>query len=154
MKKLIVAALAAASIAISGVAMAATATGNLQVTATVVNSCRVTGATNIAFGNYDPTDTANTDAAGDYTFRCTRGTNYNLYITGTRQMTDGTNNLNFQIYSDAGRTTAYPAALAGAITGASANNSPNTQNVYGRIAPLQDVPAGSYARTLTVTVEY
>jgi spore coat protein U-like protein len=143
-----------ALVAMSGVAMAATATSSLNVSATVTKSCRVTGTTAISFGNYDPTDTSNVDAAGDFTFQCTKNTNYSLYITGTRQMTDGSNNLGFEIYSDAGRSTVYPAALAGAITGTSANNSPDTKNLYGRISAGQDVPTGSYSRSLTVTVEY
>jgi len=154
MKKLIVVTMLVALVAMSGVAMAATATGSLNVTAAVTPSCRVTGTTAINFGSYDPTDTSPKDAAGDFTFRCTKGTAYNLYITGTRQMTDGTNNLGFEIYSDATRTTAYPSALAGAISGTSANNAANTQNLYGRISAEQDVPAGAYSKSLTVTVEY
>jgi spore coat protein U-like protein len=154
MKKLIVIAMVVAMMAMSGVAIADTATSNIQATANVANVCRVTGATDIAFGAYDPTDTSDLDAAGDFTFRCTKGTDYRLYITGTRQMTDGTDNLSFEIYSNPGRTTVYPSDFAGGITGTSSNNSPNTQSLYGRITAGQDVQAGNYSRTLVVTVEY
>jgi len=154
MKKLIVVTMIVALVAMSGVAMAASATGSLNVTAAVTASCRVTGTTAINFGNYDPTDTSNKDGGGDFTFRCTKGTDYKLYIAGTRKMTDGSNDLNFEIYSDALRTAVYPSALGGAIGGTSASNAAISQNLYGRIPAEQDVPANTYSQSLTVTVEY
>jgi spore coat protein U-like protein len=140
----------------ANIGMAQTTVPNdLIVTATVVPSCRITSVTDIGFGTYDPTDAADNDAgSGDINFRCVRGTDYNTYIVGTRTMTDGgVETLDFELYSDAGRTTTYPSATEG-ITGNAANNAIITSNIYGRIAALQDVAVGSYSVTLTATVEY
>ncbi len=126
----------------------------LSATATVMGSCRLTSVTNLDFGTYDPTNTVNDDdGVGDFTFRCTRGTNYDLYITGVRTMTDGTDTLNYELYQDFARATVWASASPG-TTGTSANNSPNVTNIYGRIPALQNVQAGTYSGTVTVTVQY
>ncbi len=135
-------------------AIAQTDTTALTASATVMGSCRLTSVTNLDFGTYDPTNPANDDdGVGDFTFRCTRGTNYDLYISGVRTMTDGTDTLNYDLYQDISRATVWAAASPG-TTGISANNAPNTTNIYGRIPALQDVQAGAYSGTVTVTVEY
>lgn len=153
MKRLIIAIVAVLTMAMAGSAIAATATNSLQVSASAVPSCRFDSVTNVAFGDYDPTNVTATDATGDIRFRCTKNTNYQTYITGTRTMVVGGDTLNFELYSDAPGGTLYPSANPG-ITGTAANNSTITRSVYGRIPALQDVAAGSYSRTLTATVEY
>ncbi|MFQ5441193.1 MAG: spore coat U domain-containing protein [Thermodesulfobacteriota bacterium] len=138
----------------AGYAYAATATGTLNVSATVISNCRVKSVTNIGFGNYDPTDVVTpTDAAGDFTFKCTKNTAYDLYVTGTRTMTDGVDILSYELYTDAPRTTLWPSASPG-VTGTSTSNADDLRNVYGRIAAGQDVGAGAYSGTVTVTVQY
>lgn len=139
----------------AGGAMAQTTdTNDLNVTASVTASCRITSVTDIAFGAYDPTDpTDNTVGAGDIRFRCVKGTAYSTYIVGTRTMTSsGADVLNFEIYSDAIRTAAFPAVTG--TGGTAASNTEITTNVYGRITALQDVGVDNYSRTLTATVEY
>ena len=137
-------------------AFAATATQGLLVSANVAASCRITSVTDVTFLTpYDPTDPVPNDSGtGDFTFRCTRGTSYDLYIAGLpREMTDGTDLLSYELYQDAARTSAWPSALPG-VGGVSANNAPVTRNIYGRIAALQDVGVGAYSQTVTITVEY
>ena len=87
-------------------------------------------------------------------FRCVKNTSYKTYIAGTRTMTDGgTENLNFQLYNEAGRTTTY--ASDNSVGGTSAPSlSPITTNIYGRIPASQDVGVASYSAALTATVEY
>jgi spore coat protein U-like protein len=133
--------------------IAGTATSNLTVSATVVSGCQISSIGNIGFGTYDPLSTSPNDAAGNIVFRCVKGTSYKTYITGTRTMTGGGNSLNFQLYNESGRTTAYPNSNSGSSTTASSNN-PVTNNVYGRIDPQQDVSSASYSATLVATVEY
>ncbi len=138
----------------AAVAMAATATSSLTAAASVASMCRITSVTNLDFGTYDPTDTANdNDGVGDFTFRCTRGTSYDIYIAGARTMTDGTDTLNFEMYQEVGRITTWPGSLPG-VSGVSANNAPVTRGIYGRIPALQDVQAGNYLGTVTVTINY
>lgn len=140
-------------VAMAGMAVAATATNNLAVSASVSSSCRITSVGDISFGAYDPTTGTATDAAGNMVFQCVKNTSYKTYITGTRSMSGGGDTLNFQLYSDAGRTTAYPGDNSGGGTTA-ANGSAITKDIYGRIAALQDVGAASYTATLVATVEY
>lgn len=155
MKKIVIVLVAALAVAMAGVAMAATATNNLTASATAISSCRIDSVSNVAFGNYDPTDsTDNTAGSGSIVSRCTKNTTYRIYITGTRTMTDGTDLLEFDLYSDAGRTSVFPSTFAGATPATAANNSPTTTNVYGKIPAQDNVQAGSYSATLSATVEY
>jgi spore coat protein U-like protein len=134
--------------------LAVTETSPLNVTAQVVSRCRITSVTNLDFLTYDPTDPVDDDdGVGDVTFRCTRGTIYEIYIAGIRTMTDGVDTLSYELYQDAARTTVWPSGLPG-VGGTSASNAPVTQGIYGRIPALQDVQAGIYSGTVTVTIEY
>ena len=56
---------------------AATATGNLNVSASISALCTV-GASTMAFGAYDPTNATNDDATGAVSVTCTNGTTYNI----------------------------------------------------------------------------
>ena len=159
-KSMVIALVLAVSLTAAAAAIAATDTGTLEVRASVVGACRViTPPTDVDFGNYDPTDTAdNTTGVGDFTFRCTRGTAYGTYIVRNSQMTDsstGTETLNYELYTDAARTAGseFPAATVGTPDTAS-DNSPITIQVYGMIPALQDVPVDTFSETVTFTVEY
>jgi len=135
-------------------AMAQTDTQNLTSTAVVPSICTITTVTNLDFGTYDPTSaTDDDDGVGDASFRCTKNTAYDVYITGARTMTDGTDTLNFEMYTDVGRTAAWASASPG-TTGTAASNAPITLDIYGRIVALQDVQAGTYNGTVVVTVQY
>ena len=155
MKKILVLLVVMAFMSIAVSAFATTETQNLLVSASVANSCRITSVADVNFSTpYDPTDTSPNDSGqGNFAFRCTRGTNYDLYITGTRQMTNGTDNLNYELYQEAARTNTWPSALPG-VTGTSASNAPVTVGLYGRIAAGQDVGAGAYNGTVVITVDY
>lgn len=132
---------------------AATKTNILQVTATVIASCNINSVTDIAFGNYDPISSVPTDATGSVILQCAKDTAYKTYIVGTRAMTGGSDTLNFDLYSDAGRTTTFPSDNSGTATNAPDIN-PITKIIYGRIPAQQNVGVASYSKTLTVTIEY
>lgn len=153
MKKRTIALAILAAFVCCGTALAATATNNLQVTADVVAACNINSVTDVSFGTYDVTSATPTDAAGDITLQCTTGTTYWTYIVGTRAMTGGADTLNFELYTDAGRTTAFPTDSSGGSTNAP-DNTPQVTNVYGRIPALQNVGVNPYTQTLTATVEY
>jgi len=138
----------------SASALADTDTGALDVTATVISTCRVASTSNIAFGDYDPTDPADNIAGTGYgRFRCTKSTSYGTYIDRTNTMTDGTDNLTYELYSDAGRSSVYPSASVGTPSSA-ASNAVIQADIFGKIAALQNVQAGSYTESVTFTVEY
>ena len=156
MRKLVAILVTMTLIAIGGVAIAATVTSNFNVIANAVGNCRITtAASTVDFGTYDPTDTnPDNDGSGSVQFRCTKGTTYWTYITGVRQMSGGAEILNFELYSDAARTTIYPNAVVGGGT-SSPNNTPQVIFYYGQIPPMQDVTAGqAFSQNLTFTVEY
>lgn len=148
---------------------AADVTGNLSASSTVVNNCTVSTAP-VAFGDYDPVsanDATARDATGTVTVTCTSGAAATVKLgqganadpgstdaAPLRRLTDGTNFLSYQLYSDAGRTTVWGNDGATDVdhtgTGAAVD-----LTVYGRIAAGQNtVPAGSYTDTVLVTVSF
>lgn len=154
MKRFLLMLVAIAVVFASANAMAATVTNNLTSQAVVVGTCSISSVTNLDFSTYDPTSaTADDDGVGDVVFTCTKGTAYDVYVTGTRSMTNGTDTLTFEMYQETGRTTVWPSSAPG-VTGTAANNSAITKNIYGRIAASQDVGAGTYNGTVVVTVAY
>lgn len=154
MKKLIVILAALAVVLTAPSAMAATDTNPLAASASVAATCTIQSVTDLDFGTYDTSSaTDDDDGVGNVVFRCTKGTGYDVYITGARTMTDGTDTLNFEMYQEVGRTTLWPSASVG-VTGTAANNGNITLDIFGRITALQDVQVGAYVGSVTVTVEY
>ena len=157
MKKLLVPAIIAAVTMYSAAAMAAGSTdsSNITVQANVISTCRVTSTNNVDFGDYDPTDDTadDTDGVGWARFRCTKNTSYGIYIVRNNQMSDGTDTLNYELYSDAGLSSAYPTASVGTPDSA-ASNGVIQADIYGKIPKEQDVEAGNYSETVAFTVEY
>jgi len=134
--------------------MAGKSDDTLNVTATVINTCRSINTDNIDFGKYDPTDPAdNTMGRGSSTFRCTKGTSYRTYITRSDSMNSSTDSLSYELYSNPARSSVYPDAPVGAL-GTAANNGPITKDIYGTITALQNANPGNYAETITFTIEY
>lgn len=144
-------------------ASAQTAQTTMDVSATVVNAC-VVSATNLAFGNYDPTAAAPADASSAITVTCTPGTSFTVGLNAgttsgatvsSRMMASGGNRLDYVLYSDAARTTNW-GNTPGSDTPAAATavSSPSILTVYGRVAAQQSVAAGSYTDTVTITVSY
>lgn len=142
---------------------AATATTAFPVTATVVKACQV-NASPLAFGNYDPTSAAALNGTTTLTVLCTVGSSFTVGLnagtaTGatvaTRKMSNGGNTLSYALYQDAGRGdnwgntpgTDTPDAITAATT-------PTNMTVYGQVPAGQNVPAGDYSDTITVTVTY
>ncbi len=154
MRKLIAAAGMFAMSAVS--ANAATATGNLAVQVVINATCAV-GAGTLDFGTQSNIGgAANIDATGTFTVNCTTGTTYNTtlgnglnFSAGRRMVFGATNFINYSIFSDAARTTAW-ATVAGTGTGAA-----QTISAFGRIPSGQaSVPVGTYADTVQITVTY
>ncbi|HEV8694388.1 MAG TPA: spore coat U domain-containing protein [Lysobacter sp.] len=162
----------AAGTLLAGNAFAAQTSGSFNVTASVANSCKVTSTSDIAFGPYDPAvanfSTA-LDATGSVSVRCTRGTAADVALNEgankggastcaapLRRMSDGgTERLGYEIYLDAAHTTAWgcDAANDQPFTFA-ASNVPTTKTTYGSIPAGQDVAAGNFSDTVTVTVTF
>lgn len=156
MKKISIGLIALAFILVSAAsAMAATDTGTLNVSASVLGTARITSVGAMSFSNYDPTEpTTPNDADGSVAVRATKGLAYTIYVGATRTMSNGTDTLNYELYSDAGRSSVWGSTLAAGAAYTSAGNAISTKTIYGRIPVLQDVPAGAYSGTVTVTLEF
>lgn len=145
-------------------ASAATATANLNVSATVTKNCTVT--TNaLAFGSYDPVvanASANLDGTGAVSVACTRGATASIALgsgsnaTGaTRRLSDGAGNfLAYELYSDSGRSSVWNSGAGALALTAAPSRASRDYTVYGRIVANQDVPAGSYGDTVVATVNF
>jgi spore coat protein U-like protein len=139
--------------------------------AAAYTGCAVSAAT-LNFGVYDPTSGSNKSASATFTVSCVKqagDANFNYRILSsvgsgtftTRTMSNGSDALNWNVYTDAAWTTVWgdgtaPSTflsgtlnLAAAATGATVSNS---HTVYGLITAGQDLSAGSYApSTITIT---
>jgi len=156
---------------VAGSAFAATVNDNLNVTASVASSCKITSVNAISFGAYDPAvanATTPADAAGAINVVCTKGGAVAIQLdqgvqakaastclAPARQMKSGTDLLGYDVYSDTGRTTLWGCDATNQVsftsTGALA---PTTFATYGRVPAGQDVPSGSYADTIVVSVTF
>lgn len=140
---------------------AATDTTTFSVTATVVNACEVS-ASDLSFGNYDPTSLLNTDATTTITVTCTLLAPYSIRLNdglngggdvANRAMSDGTNTLSYNLYTDALRTTVW-GNDAGTDIDLIGTGLAVPTIVYGRIPAQQGVAAASFTDTITVTVDF
>ena len=110
MNKYFKVALAVGALAAAGSASAATATGNLAVSATVATNCLFNSGT-MAFGTYTP-GSGNLDVNGSVIVRCTNGLTYAVGLgaglaTGAteanRSMQNGAALLSYQLFRDTRR---------------------------------------------------
>lgn len=122
-------------------------------------SCTVS-AVSAAFGGYDVFQQQATETTGSVTVTCHSTTTYTISLSagsGTfaaRVMKNGTQQLNYNLFTDAQRLTVWGDGTAGTST-VSATATGGSYTVYGMIPALQKtVGAGSYSDTITVTVTY
>lgn len=182
MKNLKIATLLAAAAFVVGFATEAsaqTATSNLNVSATVNQTCTITTGA-VAFGTYDPVGTNASSpltGAGSLSVTCTNGStgvtltlgNGGNYASNGNQRGMGPisgSYLSYELYQPTATT---PSAACGALTqrwgttGAEiftpsgvtwAAATPQTFNVCGNVPAGQNVPAGSYTDIVTATVNF
>lgn len=146
------------------VSSAATITGNLPVTASVINNCVFGAITSVAFGNYDPTSATPNNNTGSITVTCTSGDVYNIGLNAgtfagatvtTRRMTGpSAGGLSYFLYRDAGRTLNWGVTIGTDTLSQTGNGSAQTATVFGQIPALQAVTAGSYSDTVGITVTF
>jgi spore coat protein U-like protein len=141
-------------------------TATFQVSATVLKACTVS-ATALAFGNYTPGSGAITNTSS-INVACTKGTPFTMTVNGgsttggaigQRLMTNGTQTLQYNLYTTNALTTLLGDGTTGAnVTGTGAGlATSSTTTVFGQLpdsAANQAVPPGSYTDTVTVSVAY
>jgi spore coat protein U-like protein len=128
----------------------------LAVPATARAACTIDATGAVAFGLYDPTSATPADSTGTITYTCTSAALVTLSTGGSatfnpRRMSAGANTLNYNLYADAARTQIWGDFTAGTTIRFAAAGSSVAMSVYGRVPSLQNVNAGSYIDTVTVT---
>ena len=156
---------AAVLLAVAGSAAAATKTDTMQVSATVAKNC-IINAPDLNLGTFEGDN--NLTANSTISVRCTSGTTFDVDLStgaGTyanRTMSNGTDTLSYNLYTDAGYTTVWGDGTAstgrGSGTGAGmAIGNAQSLTVYGRLlasANTGPVGAGTYTDTITATITY
>lgn len=136
---------------------AASATSSFDVGIQVLATCSIS-ATNMTFGSITTGTTSNNDATSALTVNCSNGTTYtialdngNNYFSGRRLSGNG-NHINYQLYSDSGRSTQWNSTITKTGVGSGGDQS---HTIFGRIPSGQAVAqTGSYADIVTATVSY
>ncbi len=141
---------------------AATTTGSFTVQMTITASCLINSASTLNFGS-SGVIAANVDQTSTVQVQCTNTTPYNIGLdagTGTgatvatRKMTNGSNTINYALYSNAGRTTLWGNTVGTDTVAGTGSGAAQSYTVYGRV-PAQTTPAAAtYTDTITVTVTY
>mgnify|MGYP001121486766 FL=1 len=140
-------------------------------------TCAVVG-TPLAFGAYTSPGGAQLDTTSTLTVTCTPDyllltcrTDYTVKLStgiaggyAPRQLASGANRLDYNLYTSAARTTVWGDGTGGTSTVPGTINTSllllvclagnNNHTVYGRIPASQNVAAGLYSDTITVTVSY
>lgn len=114
----------------------------------------------VAFGAYDSFSGAANLSTGTISVSCDVIASYaigmNAGVTGTfsRAMAFGGHRLSYNLFTDATRTVIWGDGSGATAKVASIGTTGSAHNVYGRIPARQVVPAGSYADSLIVTVDF
>ncbi len=142
----------------------------LSVGAAHAATCTIS-ATGVAFGTYNVFATSPGDSTGSIRFRCTGpgnssgnrisvtiGISRGASTTFTpRTMSGPVDALGYNVFRDAARTSIWGDGTAGTQVYANTNVPRNTNvtvTMYGRVPAQQDVRAGTYTDTLTVTIDF
>lgn len=164
-KLAIATAIIAGAMGLSATSYAATDTSTMTVSTTVLMSCNISAGA-MTFASYDPTVDADSNAEATIASTCTSGGAAVITMSQglgghsdstdaspKRQMTAGSEKLNYGLFSNSGRSTHWGNTSA---TGVSVTGTGTAQSLiaYGKITGLQQVSAVSFTDNVTVTVTY
>lgn len=130
----------------------------IAVSATPASAACSVSSPGVAFGNYNTLSSSALDGTGDITVSCDMITSFTAKLSaggGTidqRVMSAGAAQLNYNLYTDSARTIVWGDGITGSTV--SATGLISILTAYGRVPALQNVVAGSYGDTVTITVSY
>jgi spore coat protein U-like protein len=120
--------------------------------------------TSVNFGSYNVFTPAPTDSTGTVVLDCNGGAHHVRITLGRggastflRYMEKASERLYYNLFKDAARIVIWGDGTGGAddqIVANPPNNMEYRLTIYGRLWALQDVSAGTYTDTVTVTVNY
>jgi spore coat protein U-like protein len=156
----VIGAVAATALLVGNTVQAATVSTTMTVTATVVASCSVNGGT-LGFGSYDPLSASPTDGSLQISVACTKGVTAQIGLStgsnasaGVRRMSNGADFLTYELYKDANHTTVWGNTGTDRLAYTSTTNVAQSFTVEGRVSSGQNVPAGAFNDTVTITVTF
>jgi spore coat protein U-like protein len=140
---------------------AGTSSATLTVQAQVVGECSATNGT-LDFATYDPLSSANADQSTTVSVTCTKGTTTSIgldlgsHASGSaRRMSDGTDTITYELYSDPGRSTVWGNTSTDDLDLVAApSNAARLVTIYGRAAGSQNVGVGNYSDSVTITLTF
>lgn len=153
-------------------------TANIQIQASVIKACKITGTQNINFGTYDPLgdhETTPLSATGQVSVRCLPGTQASIKLSQgdnpapgssctspARQMANGSARLPYGLYQDSAATAVWGCDASSEVQYTASNAAIKSYPIYGRIPAGSSLPAdildqleaGTYSDTVEVTVSF
>jgi len=123
--------------------------------------CNVTSS-GVSFGSYDVFTANDTESTGELIVTCSGETAYTLRLDpgssgsfSIRKMSNGTDFLTYNIYSDAAKNSVWGDGTGGSVTKSGQTRSnPEEHTLYGRISAGQNVSVGNYSDTIIVTIVF
>ncbi|WP_110970083.1 Csu type fimbrial protein [Pseudomonas huaxiensis] len=165
---------AGVALALTSQAQAATVTGVINATLTLIASCQVNGSTatsGVNFGalNFGTQNALFTQASGQVqsggaaiSVLCSKGAIPVIKVGlgshdgassgGTRSLSDGTNFVPYDFYTDAGTSTLLP--INGTITLPTSTGVAQTVDLYGKAVGKAGLPPGVYTDTVAVELSF
>jgi spore coat protein U-like protein len=128
------------------------------------DACLIDSTSSVSFGSYDVLSSSPLESTGTITYICVVSLSIRIDLSNgggasyvTRKMSGPAGDkLNYNLYLDAARTRIW-----GDGTNSTERYGPfvgllvlSTLTVYGRVSPQQDVRAGAYSDSITVTLNY
>jgi spore coat protein U-like protein len=125
-------------------------------------------ATGVAFGAYDPQNASNDDSTGTVNLACPTTVTAPVVALSTggsgtyspRRMTNGAFTLSYNLYTATARTVIWGNGSGGTVTqtlsgGVISGGTRNfSRTIYGRAPGSQNIGAGAYSDTITLTVTF
>lgn len=134
----------------------ATTTATFDVQLIIQDDCDIVSVGTLDFGTQGFLS-SNVDASSAINIQCTAGTSYdvglNFGINGFRNLSDGANTINYDLYQNASYSTYWDDMPFGAVT-ATGTGTTQSFTVYGRVFAQTTPPPGTYTDTVTVTVSF
>jgi spore coat protein U-like protein len=161
LKKLAAVLLAAACCLQPLAASATTTTSDMTVSMNIAASCAISSPPSLDLGSVTDLSTQHT-ADTTIPLSCSNGATYKLIadngahydsVNSIRRMANGTNYISYSIYTDSGYASAFPTTLAAATAQAGTGSVVNIP-IYAKVTGQALPPVGSYADTVTLTVNY
>jgi spore coat protein U-like protein len=154
--------LLATAVAVAGMSSASAGSeqDTFEVRLVVTNACTIS-ATDMVFPPVTGSITADIDGASTVTVNCNDGATYSVALdngandggSGQRRLTDGSQTVDYGLFSNAARDQAWGTG-GGLEVGGTGNDSDQDIPVYGRVPAGQSVGQGTYTDTVTATVSF